>query len=93
VSAPRFSVGDILRYGEGSTALLRVAYISPKHGDQPRYYGQQCMGGSCAAYEGQCNKATPPDVKTWHEVRREYPKITPWYKFRRDRGLVGQVED
>lgn len=98
MSTPRFAIGDILRYGEGSTALMRVAYISANHGGKGhhRYYGQQCMGGTCGAYENNCEPASTADRKTWHEVRQKYADITPWHKFVKrlgKRDIVGAVED
>lgn len=90
----KFSLGDIVRYGEGCTALMRIDHISPKHGgDVDRFYGQQCMGGVCGAYEDRCRPATQEDIETWHSVAREYKlnRDPPNYKLSQ-RGLVGAVE-
>lgn len=62
---PKFKVGDILRYDDGSTALFRVESISPKHGGTDRYYGRQCFGGTVGAYVWQCSLASKVDLETW----------------------------
>lgn len=54
-----FKVGDILRYGEGATALMEVEAISVSHGgSSARYYGRQFFGGAVAAYHGQVKPST-----------------------------------
>ena len=61
-------IGDMLRYGEGETALMVVKHVSPGHGGAlARYYGRQCMGGSVGAYHDQCTPATHADRDTWSE--------------------------
>lgn len=84
---PAFKTGDILRYGSGSTALMRVSTISKNHAGpgHHRYYGQQCMGGSCGAYEDQCTRASAADRRKWFEVRREYRSIPTWRQFQQVR--------
>jgi hypothetical protein len=73
---------------------MRVTYISRNHGGSPaRYYGQQCMGGSCGAYHEDVSLANAADRKTWFECGREYRRA-PWRSIRKaDRGIVGRVED
>lgn len=95
-----FKIGDILRYGDGSTALMRVTYVSVGHGGaKARYYGQQCMGGSCGAYHEQCTLANAKDRKTWFRIGREKDvngrrMRTAWGQLKqRDRSIVGAVED
>lgn len=96
-----FKVGDILRYAEGPTALMRVTYVRVGHGgSKARYYGQQCMGGSCGAYHEQVTVATDEDIKTWFKIGREkdihgHPLWRkPWRLVKkRDRRIVGVVED
>lgn len=95
-----FKVGDILRYGEGSTALMRVTYVSVGHGgSKARYYGQQCMGGFCGAYHDQVSLAAPDDRKTWFEVGREKDTAgrhlrRSWRQILKLRGnIIGWVED
>lgn len=71
---PKFKVGDILRYDDGSTALFRVESISPKHGGlEDRYYGRQCFGGSVGAYASDCLPASEADLKKWAECNPEKP--------------------
>ncbi len=87
---PMFKVGDILRYGSGSTALMQVTYISVCHGGSvARYYGTQCMGGKCGNYHEKSQLASEEDLKMWEECsgyRRFTVAIT-------DSEIVGVVED
>jgi hypothetical protein len=69
---PKFKVGDILRYDSGPTALMVVTYISENHGGSHRYYGQQCYGGGCGAYEYDCTLASAKDLTTWETERKRY---------------------
>lgn len=60
-------IGELVRYGHGSTAL---AIVRSKHG--PGYHGDQCMGGS--AYFNATVEASDHDRATWihcAEFRRE----------------------
>ena len=95
-----FKVGDILRYSDGPTALMRVTYISRHHGgSEARYYSQQCMGGSCGAYHQQVQLASAEDRKTWFRIGRKKDikgrtLRTAWKQlYRGDRGIIGAVED
>jgi len=68
----RFAVGHIVRYGPGSTALMRVEMVSAQHGGSgPRYFGRQYFGGSVGAYERDCTAATPEERQRYldHEDR------------------------
>ena len=48
MTAALFCIGDVLRYGSGPTALMLVTYVAPGHGGSvARYWGIQCMGGTC----------------------------------------------
>jgi hypothetical protein len=95
-----FEIGDILRYDNGCTALMRVSYVSKGHGGSvARYYGQQCMGGSCGAYHEKVIAANHFDSQTWFEHGRRKdvfgrPLRTPWRRFKKgDSNIVGAVED
>jgi hypothetical protein len=59
-------VGRIVRYGNGSTALLRVTE-EVEVGPHIRYYGRQCMGGSAGAYAIDCRPASAADLASWAE--------------------------
>ncbi len=65
-----FKIGTILRYGTGSTALMKVASISEGHGGSvARYYGNQCMGGGVGAYHENVSKASNKDLEVWKEKK------------------------
>jgi hypothetical protein len=59
----KFNVGDVVRYGIGPTALMRIESISPNHGAHHRYYGVQYYGDVVGAYENECSAATKAEVK------------------------------
>jgi hypothetical protein len=101
---PKFSVGQILRYNDGPTALFRVSYISENHGGPGvhRYYGQHCMGGTHGSYESQCRLGNVEDQKTWYaEGRRKTTSgnfiRTPWgiflSKCGNSRSIIGAHEN
>lgn len=86
-------VGDVVRYDAGPTALMQIEYVSPNHGGfGDRFFGLQCMGGSCGAYASSCSPATEKDMATWRECavagkwrRRDFKPV--------ERSIVGVVED
>lgn len=54
---------DVVRYGHGPTALMRVTDISRRHGGRmDYYYGDQFFGGAVAAYEDRVYHATPEEI-------------------------------
>lgn len=64
---PVYSVGDIIRYGDGPSALMQVKEVRVGYaGDKARYYGTQCCGGNVGAYHTECERARN-DINTWHE--------------------------
>ena len=98
MAKPKFSVGDVIRYSSGPTALMRVSNVSENHGGyEHRYYGQQCLGGIVGAYESDCSPATEDDKKEWDRCGRVgYGRKVPWKKFMErysDQGVVGAYED
>lgn len=68
---PRFRLGDIIRYGSGAPALMRVEHISLDHGriGQHRYYGINITGSSIGAYEFDCKPTTDGDIVLWDEYK------------------------
>ena len=70
-----FSVGDIVRYDSGPTALMRITTLREGHGGAiARYWGAQCMGGFMGAYHEKCSYAAAADLAKWQECadwRRE----------------------
>lgn len=68
---PKFNVGDILRYGAGSTTLMRVTYVSPEYGHAHRYYGDSFHGSPMGAYEHDCQLASDHERKKWRQAHSE----------------------
>ncbi len=66
-TTPKFKVGNIIRYGSGETALMRVEMVREHHGGygQHRYYGEQFYGGKVGAYEENCVLACEIDLINW----------------------------
>jgi hypothetical protein len=60
-----FKIGDIIRYGSGPTALMRIDHISENHGIEDRYYGKQCYGSAMGVYRSDAKHASQEDIKTW----------------------------
>lgn len=60
-----YSVGTILRYGEGKTALMSVTHVTPIHGDNVRYYGEHHFGGVVQAHSRDVREATADDIAIW----------------------------
>lgn len=60
-------VGDLVRYGPGSTALVKLT--SPHAGG---WHGQHCLGGTTFVYDHGWGTSgifvpTAEDYKTWYE--------------------------
>ncbi len=51
-------IGEVVRYGEGSTALMKITGVNKNHGGHVRYYGTQFYGGIVGAYESDISKAS-----------------------------------
>lgn len=64
----KFKIGEMVRYGGGSTALMRIATVS-EAGGLVRYYGEQYFGGSVGAYEADCTVPSVEDFQLW--MRRD----------------------
>lgn len=67
---PKFQVGDIVRLGEGPTALMQITDVVTYNdleagGFKCRYYGQHCMGASSGAFADECSPASDFDLDTW----------------------------
>lgn len=70
--SPKFKVGEIVRYGHGPTAIMRIDSISVDHGGPgwTRYYGTQHFGGAVGAYEEWiARKATPEEIEAFNKER------------------------
>jgi hypothetical protein len=65
-------VGDVIRYLDGPTALMRVERISRNHGgpNVDRYYGIQHFGGGVGAYADSCRCATADEVALYEREER-----------------------
>lgn len=64
----RFKIGDLVRYGYGSTALMRITTVTGS-GARLRYYGEQYFGASVGVYEADCTVPTLEDFHLW--MRRD----------------------
>lgn len=80
VKLNKFKNGDIVRYSNGSTALMLIqdfdeskAYMSNTHGY--RYYGKQYYGSACGAYEIDMRLATEEEIKLWNKDHDENGKF------------------
>jgi hypothetical protein len=66
-----WAIGDLIRYREGPTALMRVELVREMGDDgrgiacSIRYYGPAFHGGSNGAYHGHCHEPTEEDVERW----------------------------
>lgn len=54
--------GDVVRYGDGPSALMR---LTSTHGANGRFYGVQYFGGSVGASERDCQPASQRDLASW----------------------------
>ena len=72
MSQAQYSEGDIIRHGQGCTALMRVDKIRLNHGGpgHHRYYGKHCVGGLYACYERQASMPSLDDLKMWNEKNK-----------------------
>ena len=59
-------IGDIIRYGTGSTALMKLSNISNK-----RCYGTQFFGDVIGRAMSECSLATKEDITKWNTKRDE----------------------
>lgn len=62
-----YSIGTILRYGAGPTALMCVTGHTQLHGDYVRYYGEHHFGGLVQAHSNTVIEATSEDIETWNK--------------------------
>lgn len=60
-------VGDLVRYGDGVTALMVIESISKNHGGEGwhRYYGKQFFGGGVGVYHCDCREPSMADRAKW----------------------------
>ena len=68
-SLPVHRKGQILRTGDGPTALMRVETVRAGHGGlRARYWGPHCMGGeTVAVYHEDAQLPTLADLDTWRK--------------------------
>ncbi len=61
--------GEIIRYSDGATALIRVDSVQLDRfgGDEHRYSGRHCMGGTHFAYHNKCALASEQDVNEFRK--------------------------
>lgn len=67
-------VGDLIRYDDGPSALMRITHVRFMGmedvrgiGCHYRYYGRAFhSNGTCTGrYHGQCSEPTPSDIAAW----------------------------
>lgn len=54
-------IGEIIRYDDGPSALMRVTHIAPWGG----VYGEQYFGGSVMGLPDRCQPASQRDLASW----------------------------
>lgn len=64
-------IGDIIRYGEGSTSLMQITAIEYKRSSDPKYYGNQYFGVYVAVYDSQVVKASEQDLNLWKKREKK----------------------
>lgn len=64
-STGSFQIGDVVRYSQGQTALMRIDEIN----NNGRAFGIQCMGSFTGAYLFDCVPASAKDIETWNEMQ------------------------
>lgn len=65
-------IGDVVRYGEGPSALMRVTSM---HGD--RYYGEQYFGGGASVHKYDVQAASQRDLASWRWAHGSDDKWIP----------------
>lgn len=82
--------GDLVRYDDGATALMRIEYVRDMGPDQPgcapakmnrwRYYGRAFHSeGSCIGrYHGQCLEPSQEDRDRWAAAHD--PETDEWIR-------------
>lgn len=71
-------IGEVVRYGEGPSALMRVTSIN-----NDRYYGEQYFGGGASAHKWDVQAASQRDLASWrwaHDSRDEWIRGRYAYK-------------
>jgi len=82
-----FTAGQIVRTGEGPTALMRIEHVSSRHGGPlARYYGQHCLGHIVGAYHNNCSRPNAEDMETWRRHNPPEGKGTGKKKAKRGKG-------
>ena len=62
----KFNIGQVVRYGSGPTALMRITGVSKDHGGFcDRYYGIQFYGSAEGRYEDQLEEGSAQDLLDW----------------------------
>lgn len=75
----QFKIGDIVRYSDGPSALMRLEHVAPWGG----LYGEQYFGGSVMGLPDRCQPASPHDLASWrwaHDSNDEWVRGRYSYK-------------
>lgn len=71
-----FKIGDIVRYGNGKSALMKITHVSTKHnGLTDRYYGVDCYGNTIGVYSCDLSPLGVGDRQTWYDASFEHSPI------------------
>lgn len=71
-----FKIGDLVRYRQGPTALLRIESVYDYGGKIGREFtGLQMCGDIHRVYESDCTKATPLDHARWEDYKDDRCRI------------------
>lgn len=71
--AAKALIGEIVRYGDGPSALMRVTHIAPWGG----VYGEQYFGGSVLGSPGPVRPASQRDLASWRWAHDSNDKWIP----------------
>lgn len=74
-----WNVGDLVRYDDGPSALMRIEVVRFMGSDsrgiacEYRYYGRAFHSEGCCTgrYHGQCLEPTPEDIAAWERCHDE----------------------
>jgi hypothetical protein len=71
--ATNYTIGSIVRYANGPTALMKITGVSYNHGGRGvhRYYGTQFFGGIIGAYHDNCEDVKTHELRLWEQHHKK----------------------